>query len=87
MEKDNCGDETQEKHNCCSNKYLKVITDNHFTKVAFEFDFQGDWVFIPSEVFVVYEIAPIAQKIPTQNPYRPPPLIEDLQIRYETFLI
>ncbi|MCB0457271.1 MAG: hypothetical protein R2776_06035 [Flavobacteriaceae bacterium] len=87
MEKDSCGDEKQETHSCCSNKYVKVTTDDHFNKVSFDFNFQGEWVFIPVEVFEVSTIPVVQQKTPSQNPYRPPPLKKDFQVLYETFLI
>ena len=87
MEKDACGDETREKHSCCSNTYLKVTTDHNFAKVSFNFNFQVVWVFMPADIFEFADLAVITQKIIPYNLYRPPPLIENLQVRYETFLI
>ncbi len=82
-----CGDEKEESHSCCSNKYLKVTTDDHFNKVAFDFDFQGEWIFIPVETLEIQEIIVLSKKEFVRNYYRPPPLEQDLQILYETFLI
>ena len=87
MQVDACGDEKEESHSCCSNKYLKVNTDDHFNKVAFEYDFQGEWIFIPVETLEFQDVSFIPEKVIVHNYYRPPPLERDLQILYETFLI
>lgn len=83
-----CDDEhSDEGHFCCSNKYLKVSTDDQYAKVVFDFDFTTSW-FVVSETLIV----PLELELPEQedNPfrfYRPPPLEFDYQVLFETFLI
>ncbi len=83
-----CGDEHEEEgHFCCNNKYLKVTTDAQYAKVAFAFDFTTQWFATIVEVFV-----PVALELPDEHNvsyryYRPPPLVKDYQVLYETFLI
>lgn len=82
-----CEDEKNENHSCCSNEYVKVNTDDHFNKTVFNFEIQNVWVFIGAEVFKFEAVAHVEQKATILYYYRPPPLKEDLQILYETFLI
>ncbi|HPF10882.1 MAG TPA: hypothetical protein PKW08_02190 [Flavobacteriaceae bacterium] len=82
-----CGDELQAPHGCCSNDYLKVVTDQQFAKVAFNFNFDVQW--LPTVPVVLAEPQVVFIATPsTQYPtYRPPPLLRDLQVWYKTFLI
>ena len=87
MESSPCDHEKEEKHSCCSNKYLKVNTDDHFNKTAFDFNLDSSWLFVASEVFQFDEVIILPQKTTVVNCYRPPPDTRDLNILYETFLI
>lgn len=82
-----CGEEDFEDHHCCSNRYLKVTTDDQFSKVTFEYDFTAQWFPIFVEVFILPEY--IAADVPFVwiDSYHAPPLERDVQILYETFLI
>ena len=82
-----CGDEKQEDHGCCSNRYLKVQTDDHFAKVSFDFNFHAPWIPAFVTVFILPKL--IVAEVPKSvfNEYLPPPIYKDIQILYETFLI
>ncbi len=82
-----CGDEEHEDHSCCSNRYLKVHTDNHFAKVSFDFDFATQWIpaFVTVFIFPKLTVPEAPNSVFTE--YLPPPLEQDIQILYETFLI
>lgn len=82
-----CGDEKQEGHGCCSNQYLKVLTDDHFAKVTFDFNFPNQWVPAFVTLFVFSELTLPQAPNSVFNEYLPPPLERDIQILYETFLI
>ena len=83
-----CGDEHEEEgHFCCSNKYLKVTTDDQYAKVAFDFDFTTQWFVTIVEVFVPRQLELPAEHNVSYRYYRPPPLEKDYQVLFETFLI
>jgi len=77
-----CGDEKHQDHHCCSNTYLKVTTDSHFNKVTFQFNFQGQWIFIPAEVHEFRPLEATPQETTIFSYYRPPPLIRDYSVLY-----
>ncbi len=87
IETDNCGDEKQENHNCCKNKYEKVKTDDHFAKTSF--DVQLDLPFIASfvAVFVLQQIPFNSQTQNNYSDYHPPPLDKDISLLYQVFII
>jgi len=84
---DDCDHEMEENHFCCSNKYLKVSTDDQYAKVSFEFNFYVAVFNVPMEVpSEVLNVLP-ENDHDSYRYYRPPPLERDLQILYDTFLI
>lgn len=87
MEATACGDEKQEDHNCCKNKYEKVNTDDHFAKASF--DVQLDVPFIASfiTVFVMQQVPFTSQTQITYTDYHPPPLDKDIPVLYQVFTI
>lgn len=87
MEANSCGDEKQEDHNCCKNKYEKVNTDDHFAKASF--DVQLNVPFIASFI-TVFELAQepvITQTFHNYTDYHPPPLDKDIPVLYQVFII
>ncbi len=79
--------ESHEKHSCCSDKYLQVTTDDHFAKASFDFHVENLWVPTLLEVlFTLNESVPKADQL-VFSEYYPPPLQQNLQVLYETFLI
>lgn len=84
-----CDDEviTPEKHDCCSNQFIKIKTDESFAKASFDVKLDKTFVATFVSVFVIQEV-----EIPSTEKcffavYSPPPLEQDLNILYETFLI
>lgn len=83
-----CGDEhLDENHFCCTNKYLKVSTDEQYAKVVFDYNFDIQWVAISTMIFVPLEIDLPSLQEESYKYYRPPPLEFDYQVLFETFLI
>ncbi|MGK0386371.1 MAG: hypothetical protein ACI849_000985 [Patiriisocius sp.] len=88
MEQDDC-DEAQEneEHSCCSNQYTQVDVDDTIAQTAFEYqissvfdDLRTPSYSIPSEILIL-------QKEIVYIKYNPPPLIKDIPVLFETFLI
>lgn len=84
-----CADETMapEKHDCCSNHFTKIKTDENFAKASFDSKLNKTFVATFVSVFVLQAIEiPIAAQSFFAD-YSSPPLERDLNILYETFLI
>ena len=84
---DGCQDEPKEDHGCCDNKYTHVDVDDNYADVSL--DLQLNPVFVASfvAVFVVGEASTYNKNPDYFKDYSPPPLLEDLQVLYETYLI
>ncbi|WP_271855139.1 HYC_CC_PP family protein [Patiriisocius marinus] len=82
-----CDSETQEDHDCCDNEYSQINTDENYT--ASDFNFQVSPIF--AATFVSVFILQTETFINDQNTlfarYQPPPLIKDIPVLFETFLI
>jgi len=86
---DKCGDETfiVKGHDCCENQFTQIQTDDNFAKASFHLKLNKTFVAPFVTVFVLQEVE-IASTEKTFFPeYNPPPLEQDLNILYETFLI
>ncbi len=84
-----CGDEnsTPKAHDCCKNHFTKIQTDDNFAKASFDLKLNKTYVATFVAVFVLQEVEiTSAEKILFAD-YNPPPLEQDLNILYETFLI
>ncbi len=89
MEKSHCAEELTvvEVHKCCENQFTKVKTDDNFAKASFTLKIHQTFVASFVAVFVSPEVEiDSPQKIFFAD-YYPPPLKQDLNILYETFLI
>ena len=82
-----CGDEEEDDHACCDNAYTSVSTDDSFAKSSVDFDLNVQFV----TTFIATYIQPFTlestYKRETVTNYHPPPLITDIPVIYETFLI
>lgn len=87
MEANSCGDEKQEDHKCCKNKYEQVNTDDHFAKASF--DVQLDVPFITSfvAVFVLQQMPFNSQVQTNYTDYHPPIPDKDFTVLYQVFTI
>ncbi|WGF93952.1 HYC_CC_PP family protein [Aequorivita marisscotiae] len=76
-----------EAHDCCKNHITKIQTDENFAKASFDLKLNKTFVATFVSVFVLQEVEiASAEKIFFAD-YSPPPLEQDLNILYETFLI
>lgn len=80
-------DDTFQKMDCCDNQYTTVDTDDTFTKTSFDVDLNKNFVAAFVSVFVLQTIANYPSHTNFFAEYNPPPLDQDFQVLYETFLI
>ncbi len=84
---DGCSDESSKDHNCCDNEYTQVDTDDNFSGVSFDFQLQPEILAAFVSVFMLQEIEVDRDQLNYYKDYSPPPLENNLQVLYETFLI
>ncbi|MFC7356655.1 hypothetical protein ACFQO1_03070 [Jejudonia soesokkakensis] len=82
-----CGDEHAEDHDCCDNEYTQVSTDDNFAKAHFDINFDSPFVAAFVSVFVLNVSLTEDASVTSYTDYNPPPLIKDIPVLYETFLI
>lgn len=83
-----CGDATTSKaDDCCKNHITKIQTDEDFAKASFDVKFSKIFVAAFVSVFILQEVEMPASEKTFYADYNPPPLQQDLNILYETFLI
>lgn len=83
---DTCDDEV-EGHSCCDNQYTKIIVDDNFNVSQDTFDLPANFVVAFVSVFVLQNETATKNRIVEFSEYNPPPLIKDIPVLYETFLI
>jgi hypothetical protein len=82
-----CEDEQAEDHHCCDNEYTQVDTDDHFATTDFNIQFAVAFV---ASLDVAYQIDLVNNynlQVDNFKFYDPPPLLRDVQVLYDTFLI
>lgn len=84
-----CGDESAipDAHDCCKNHITKIQTDDNFAKASFNLKLNKTFVTTFVSVFVLQEIEITSSEKTFFADYSPPPLEQDFNILYETFLI
>mgnify|MGYP003643199900 CR=1 FL=1 len=84
-----CGDAAPSStaDDCCKNHITKVQTDEDFAKTSFDVKFNKEFVATFISVFVLQEIEIPSSEKTLYADYNPPPLQQDLNILYDTFLI
>ncbi len=76
-----------EDNHCCKNHITKIKIDDSFAKASFDLKINKAFVATFVSVFILKEVAiTSAQKFFFAD-YSPPPLEQDFNILYETFLI
>ncbi len=85
----NCDDETAtpEAHDCCKNHITKIHTDDNFAKASFDLKLNKAFVATFVSVFVLQEVEITSSEKTFFADYNPPPLEQDLNILFDTFLI
>jgi len=88
MKSSPCEEENQdEKHNCCENEYTTIDVDDNFATASFDLQLNPVFVIAFVSVFVVQGSDNYDENLDYYKDYSPPPLGEDLQVLYDTFLI
>lgn len=84
-----CNDEsaTPEAHDCCKNHITKIQTDENFAKASFDLKLSKTFVATFVSVFILQEVEITSTEKTFFADYNPPPLEQDLNILYDTFLI
>ena len=87
-----CSDEniTPKAHDCCKNHITKIHTDDNYAKASFDLKLDKNFkTFVASfvAVFVLQEVEITSKEKTFFADYNPPPLEQDFNILYETFLI
>lgn len=84
-----CDDEMMlmEEDHCCQNQFTQIQTDENFAKASFDIGFHKTFIAAFVSVFALQEVEISATQKTFFADYNPPPLEQDLNILYETFLI
>ncbi len=84
-----CSDEniTEKAHDCCKNHITKIHTDDNYAKASFDLKLNKTFVATFVSVFVVKEVEIASIEKIFLADQNPPPLEQDFNILYETFLI
>lgn len=82
-----CEDEPSEERHCCDNQYTSIDTDDNYAGVAYDIQINPTFVASFVAVFVLEGQEAFVEEFDYYKDYSPPPLGEDLQLLYETFLI
>lgn len=84
---DSHDDAHDDKHNCCDNEYTSINVDDNFATSSFDIQLNPVFVVAFVSVFVKQDAKNYDQNLDYYKDYSPPPLGEDLQVLYDTFLI
>ena len=88
MQVDVCDQDNEDDiHSCCNNQYTQVDFDDTFIQSIFEFQITPIFDVINTAISASVSRVLKLQKEVVNNPYNPPPLIKDIPVLLETFLI
>lgn len=76
-----------DKHNCCDNEYTTINVDDNFATSSYDIQLNPVFVIAFVSIYVKRDIENYDQNLDYYKDYSPPPLGEDLQVLYDTFLI
>ena len=84
-----CDNEEGEDHDCCDNEYESLSVDDQINPTDLEQKTLVNTNFAAAlvAVFVLDISSGKKQKITDYKAYEPPPLIKDIPVLYETYLI
>ena len=84
---DDCATLDAENHSCCDNQYTKVLTDDNFSAAKDSIQLPANfWVAFVSVFFTPSEEI-VGDRTTIFSEYNPPPLIKNIPVLFETFLI
>ena len=87
MADDLCEGEEEEKHDCCDNHYTNISTDDNFAQATCDIALNDAFVTSFVSVFVLEQAVISNHELPQYSEYNPPPLLKNIPVLYETFLI
>lgn len=84
-----CDDTTKvsEEEHCCENHITQIQTDDDFAKAGLDIKFENSFIAEYFSVFELGEVPNTSEKITSLADYSPPPIVIDLCILYDSFLI
>lgn len=82
-----CGDETEGDHDCCENEYAQVTTDDNFSTVDFNFEINPEFTIAFVSVFLLQNLYYSEKEQTVFAQYNPPPLLKDIPVLYQSYLI
>ena len=84
---DACGDEKETAHDCCDNEYSQIETDDTFAATDITFIVNPFFVATFISEFILPSQTVIYKEHSSYTYYHPPPLIKDIPVLYESYLI
>ena len=87
LEDDTCTDEKAESHSCCDNQYTKITTDENFNASQDTFQVPANFAVAFISIFILQTENYATNTIASFSEYNPPPLIKNIPVLYESFLI
>jgi hypothetical protein len=87
MVDDACGDENEEDHECCADQYTTISTDDNFAHATYDFVLNDTFAAAFISVFVLEQTLSNKQELFQYSEYNPPPILKNIPVLYETFLI
>lgn len=82
-----CEHDVADEDHCCENLITQVSTDDNYAKACFDIEFDNSFFTSIVSVFVLQEVTITSNKNISFADYSPPPLIQNLCILYDSFLI
>lgn len=78
---------TISEDHCCKNHITQIQTDDNFAKASFDIKFNKTFIASYISIFILNEVEITSTQNTFFADYNPPPLEQDLNILYDTFLI
>lgn len=87
LEGDTCADEKAESHTCCDNQYTQITTDDNFNASQDTFQVPANFATAFISICILQTENYATHRAANFSEYHPPPLIKNIPVLYETFLI
>lgn len=80
-------DRVLEDEHCCENHVTQIQIDDDFAKAGFDIIFENIYIVDYLSVFQLGQVAITSKKTTSLADYSPPPIVFDLSILYDNFLL
>ena len=88
MIEDHCEEDPKEaSHSCCDNQYTVLEVDDSISHTDIQFQVAPEFLYSFVQVFLMPSKRFFSTKNKQHKDYHPPPLIKNIPILYESFLI